>query len=463
MKTCTSRRLTSRTAAIAVHGALLMTIGLSGTASAQGIASPTDLPSVLRRALDVHPSVEAAEAAADAAGAGLRVARAAWLPSFGVEASVTRFQESMLVAPLHRFDPTAVPDFDPTLMRGTLGASWTVFDGGRRGADVDRARALDRAGAAQRREVEADLLARTADAYMTVLAGREVVAAQERRETALEAEVARARQLVTEGAAAPLESLRAEAEWASVRAEGEAARQGLELAVATLARTLDLPVSTLREAVLLTPTIPPGAAPPLLPTDSAAPAALDASPGVRRARLSADAAGAAADAARAAWLPSVEALVGYNLFAGADVSAVAEWQAGVQVRYPLFTGGARSGAAARASAEAERARAEARVVEENTARAADAARTAESEARGRATALEAAVDRFTELARVERLALDEGAGTQSDWLRAEAGLFQARAGLADARFDVLRARIAWARALGLLDLDWIASLTEVSP
>jgi outer membrane protein TolC len=103
------------------------------------------------------------------------------------------------------------------------------------------------------------------------------------------------------------------------------------------------------------------------------------------------------------------------------------------------------------------------VVEEQVAREADAARTAETEARGRADALEAAVDRFAELARVERLALDEGAGTQSDWLRAEAGLFQARAGLADARFDVLRARIAWAQALGLLDLDWIASLTEVTP
>ena len=76
---------------------------------------------------------------------------------------------------------------------------------------------------------------------------------------------------------------------------------------------------------------------------------------------------------------------------------------------------------------------------------------------------EAAVSRFAELARVERLALEEGVGMQSDWLRAEAGLFQARAGLAEARHRVLSARIAWARATGRLDLRGITELLEVAP
>jgi outer membrane protein TolC len=422
-----------------------------------------DLDAVLRRALEVHPSVAAAAAASDAARAGVEIARAAWLPSFTLEGSATRFQEPMLVAPLHGFDPTATPDFDPTLLRGTLGASWTVFDGGRRGAEIARARALEQAGLAGERSAQAELLARTADAYLAVVTGREVVRAQERREAALEAEVARARQLVDEGAAAPLELLRAEAERAQVEAEGEAARQGLELAIATLARTLDVPSEALRGAAFPEPTVPVDPAPALLPTDEATTKALEAAPAVDRAQRAAEAAEAGARAARAAWLPSVRAVAGYNVFAGADVAAVAEWQAGIQVSYPIFTGGARGGAADRAEAEAARARAEARWTEERTARAADAARTAEIEARGRTAALEAAVDRFSELARVERLALDEGAGTQSDWLRAEAGLFQARAGLADARFAVLRARIARAQALGQLDLDWFSTLMEDTP
>ncbi|MBT8403689.1 MAG: TolC family protein, partial [Gemmatimonadetes bacterium] len=176
MRTSTPQTPRAAHAAACLIGALLISAGVPGRAAArvaQDPGTPASLAGVLRRALDVHPSIQAAAAASDAARAGLQVARAAWLPQFGVEGGVTRFQEPMLVAPLHRFDPTAVPDFDPTLMRGTLGASWTVFDGGRRSADVDRARALDGAGRAERRDVEAELLASTADAYLAILSGRE--------------------------------------------------------------------------------------------------------------------------------------------------------------------------------------------------------------------------------------------------------------------------------------------------
>lgn len=424
---------------------------------------PTSLPAAVRRALDVHPSMDAAAAATRAADAGLTAARAAWLPSLGIDGSLTRFQEPMLVAPLHGFDPMAVPDFDATLARGTVGARYTLFDGGRRGADVRGAEASRDAAGAALRDATAALSLRTADAYLAVLSAREVVAAQTRRETALDAEVDRARQLLAEGAAPRLEVLRAEAERASVAADGEAARRRLDLALTTLGRLLDVAPAALRNASLDDPGLPGGLPPDLLPTDTAASAVLDGAPAVVRARSAARAAEAGAAAARSAWLPRVEAQVGYALYAGGSVDAVAEWQAGVQVSYPLFTGGARSGAADRAAAEAARVRAESHVVREEVAQAADAARTAEIEARTRVAALEAAVARYAELARVERLALDEGAGTQSDWLRAEAGLFQARAGLADARNAVLRARLNWGRAVGRLDIEWIDTLLEVTP
>jgi outer membrane protein TolC len=135
----------------------------------------------------------------------------------------------------------------------------------------------------------------------------------------------------------------------------------------------------------------------------------------------------------------------------------------VRVRYPLFTGGARRASVDLATARARAAHARAETVREEVALAADRARTAEDEARARISALEAALTSYDELVRVERLALDEGSGVQSDYLSAVAGLNQARAGLARARRDVLAARVFRARALGRLTLDWIADLTEELP
>lgn len=424
---------------------------------------PTRLSDAAARALRVHPSIEVAGAALRSAEAALSAARAGRLPTVALEGSATRFQEPMLVAPLHGFDPTTVPDFDATLVRGTVAARYTVFDGGRRGSEIARAEAFVGVGDAVRRDTEAELILRTAEAYLLLLSSRDVVAAQSRREAALDAEVSRARQLLNEGAAPRLELLRVEAELASVFADGETSRRRLELARTTLARLLDLDPDLLVELSLETPSIPASAVPALAPTDTALASDLSDAPAVARARSAAAAAEAGLDAARASWLPSIEAQFGYALYAGGGVDPLAEWQAGIQMQYPLFTGGARSGAIERAAADAARARAETRVLEEEIARAADASRTAEVEARGRVATLEAAAARFVELTRVERLALDEGAGTQTDWLRAEAGLFQTRAGLAEARHAVLRARLTWARSVGVLDLDWLDSLLEVTP
>lgn len=437
--------------------------------SAQAPATPpASLADAVARALELHPSMAAAAAATRAAESMLSAARAEWWPELAVEGSAVRFQEPMLVAPLHGFDPTAVPDFDATLVRGTVAARYALFDGGRRGAQVDRAAAGLEAGHAAAADQRAELILRTADAYLALLSAREVVAAQERREEALDAEVSRARQLLDEGAAPRLELLRAEAERATVRAEGESARSRLELARATLARLVEVEPNLLASAVLHPPGMPPTPPPDLEPAalvgaeSEMVPGATPA-PAVARALSAAAAADADVEVARAARLPAIEAQVGYGLYAGARVDPVAEWQAGIQLRYPIFTGGARSSGIERARAEAARAHAEAQVVRDEVAQAADAARTAEVEARGQVAALESAVTRFAELTRVERLALDEGAGTQSDWLRAEAGLFQSRAALANARYAVLRARIRWARVAGRLDLDWIESLPEVTP
>lgn len=454
----------SRRRRMILPGTPALTLSLALVSGIGPLLSPTPataqlrtLQEALERAVEVHPTLARARAAADAAASGVEGARGALFPTLALRGSGIRFQEPMLVAPLHRFDPTTVPDFDETLLQGTLGMDWTLFDGGRRRAGIDAARARAHVTDEGVREAEAVVLQRTAEAYLSVLSARERVAAQERHQTALEAERDRAARLLAEGAAPELELLRAEAELASARAEREAGRQALGLAVTTLGQLLDLPPADV-DAGALTPPPLPGEPPP-----PAGDFLRTAAPTVAAARGQMAAAEAELSAARSAWLPTLSAVGGYNVFAGGGVSPMAEWQGGLQLSYPLFTGGSRGSAVDASRASLRQARARVEEVAEEAALAAEAARAAEQEARARVVALEAAVSRFAELARVERLALEEGVGMQSDWLRAEAGLFEARAGLADARHRVLSARIGWARATGRLDAARINELLEVAP
>ncbi|MDT8340588.1 MAG: TolC family protein [Longimicrobiales bacterium] len=434
-----------------------LAVALAFVAPGTGGAQTLTLSEAAARGLDVHPALARAVAAADAAGAGVRQAAATRYPQLALQGSGTRYQEPMLVAPLHRFDPSRVPDFDETLLQSALSAEWTLFDGGRRGAEGAAAQARSAASAEVVRETEAAVLQRVADAYLAALTAREWVAALQRHRRALEAERDRATRLVEEGAAPELERLRAESELAEAHAEGESGRHSLELALTTLAELLDLPREDFEPDALVSPDLPSDPTPP----DEVDTLRIAAAPSVQVARSGVAEAEAALDRARAAWLPTFSAVGGYTILGGASVSPIAEWRGGLQLSYPLFTGGARRSAVDGSRASLREANARVAEASEEVTLAAARARTAEAEARARLAALTAAVDRFVELARVERLALDEGAGMQSDWLRAEAGLLRARAGLAEARHRVLSARIAWARATGRLTLEWIDQLLEV--
>jgi outer membrane protein TolC len=106
------------------------------------------------------------------------------------------------------------------------------------------------------------------------------------------------------------------------------------------------------------------------------------------------------------------------------------------------------------------ARADLEAARLQTAQEVDQAATAISTADARAAALAAAVAQWEEVARIEGLALEAGAGEQRDLLRAEAGVFQARAGYALALQEAIAARLSLARARGVLDREWIDEWTE---
>jgi outer membrane protein TolC len=243
-------------------------------------------------------------------------------------------------------------------------------------------------------------------------------------------------------------------------AEEVAARSELEVAHHELARLLARPSETVYAAVI-------GAVRVRQEVDTARAALLASAertnPELRRLRLQRDAARAEREAARGSWWPRIQTAGRYIEYAGLETRPQGEWQAGAQLSYALFTGGARAAAVDRAGAELRAANAELAQGQRRIADAVDRARSALAAADARVSALTTAEAQSQEVTRIERLALDAGAGVQLDYLTAEANLFRVRAALTDARAQEVWARVELARVSGELTLDWVEANLENVP
>lgn len=460
-----------RAARFALAGLLGLAVStpVSAQVQRQGDSGSLSLLEAARLALATHPSVAVAAARRDVAEATRREATAAWLPDVVVDADYTRFEEPMLVVPLHAFDLTQRPVFDRDIVQATLASRWTVFDGGERAGGIGRAAALEEGAVADLDDARAGLLVSVTSTYLDILALQETLDAHDRRLDALEVERDRVRLAVREEKLARVEASRVEAALAAGRADRVSAAESLDVAVRDLARLIGdedpdrIEVDALGRAVV--PPVPPPAHPPV-PADSLARADSPRafadslrdhadSPALRRARSEVRAAEAAGRAARGLWFPDLQLASGYVERGALDESYTGEWQVGVQLEYALFTGGARQAAVSRARAERRAAEARLRLVEDETAARIDRAAAALESARARAAALAAAVEARDEVSGIQRLAVEVGAGIVSDYLDAVADLFEARAAEIRARHAILEAEVELARATGTLDLDWL--------
>ncbi len=418
------------------------------------------------RALAAYPTVAVARARADGAAADVGMAKAAWLPRVSLDGSLNRFQEPMVVAPLHGFDPRNPPLFDQTLIQSGLTLNWTLFDFGGRTARVRAQRALAGAADAALSGTELQLIARVVTGYLRVLTARDLVAAQDQRLAALAAAAARTRQLMAEGKAARLDGLRVDAEARRAEADRIASASQLDVAEHDLAQLVQLPYQTVHTAPLAALRL----ADTTLATDTAGAVraalvarAREASAELLEAEQRARAADATRDVARATWFPELRvagAYVDRGRWAG---DFAAEWQLGVTLSYPLFTGGGRVSAVRRAAADGRAAAEQLRAVGLMVEQGVDQALAALRQAHARVAALQSAVEQSAEVARIERLSLEVGSGTQTDYLAAEANLLSARAGLIEARHAEIGARVELARISGELSRDWLGRIVEPVP
>jgi outer membrane protein len=425
-----------------------------------GQASAQDQRLTLQRAvemgLDTHPQIGAAQDSRLGAEAGLGQAKSRWWPTLQFDGNLTTFQLPMLVNPIHEVSTTAFI-FDNTLIQSQTRLDFTLFDGGGRTARIAQARAGLEEAEAGAEVAEDEVIERVTDAYLRALAAAAIDSAQGLRLDVLAAEQRRVELFLEQGRAAEVELLRIRAALAEARAERVTTMKDAENASRELARLIgiDAPAAAPgRLTGVVTPTEPPE------DRTSLSARALTANPQIRRAQNAVAAEEAGRRAAKSMWLPSLHvggALLTYGSTAG---NFSAEWNAGVAVSYPLFTGFERSNRVAQANAQADRAANELRLLELDVESLVDRAIAAVEESDARVDALTQAVTHLTEVSRIERLALDVGTGVQTEFLRAEADLYQARANLVRASHNAAAARVALARAVGELSLDWLRTHLE---
>ncbi len=418
------------------------------------------LPEAVERALSRFPAVEAARSRQQEAEEALGEARAAHRPRGRVTGSATQYQEPMVVTPIHGFGPGLFPQFDDTLGQATFTVSYTLLDnGGIEAQERTAGSQLEGAGAAVS-SAEQLLARRVAAAYLLVLGQSQVLAAHDHRLDALRAELSRVQQRLDVGRAAKVEILRAEAALANAEAERVRLTSAIDNSERELARLLDAPLDETR-AERLVP-VRMESSPPA--REELAAAGIEASPAVAQARSQVATAEAGIALARSIIRPDLRAVGNYNEWTSSQGDFTGEWNVALQLTVPLFDGGVARRRIARAEAGVVTAQEQVRLAEIQVREDVDRAAAAAEEAEARIASLTKAEERFAEVVRVQKLMLDEGAGTQIDYLNAEADLLGARASLAEARHAAALARVDLARAAGLLTPEWLRqNLIDVNP
>lgn len=418
--------------------------------------SQLTLVTAVRRALERQPSVAAAREAHDAARASVGEARAPLFPRVLAGFSTTESKIGTLVYPLSGLDPRNPPVFNTTVSQGSIVLSYTLFDFGGRTSQVERAQAEERRAEAALDATSAALVSRVANAYLRVLTTRDVLEAQEHRRAAVQAEATRIARLEAQGKAAHVEVLRLAAEAAGARADEVGARSQLDVAERDLAQLVALRLDSggVRVApVRLTDTTVADRA-TLVATAQAN------SPEVIEARRAAEAARAGVGVARASLLPQLQLSAAY-VENGYELTGFRPfWNAGLQLSYPIFSGGSRVNAIRRTEATARAAGEELRAAQQASEQGVDAALAAVTAARATVAALETAVVQSEEVRRIRLLSLRVGSGTETDYLDAEAALLSQRANLAQARNAEIAARVELARVTGVLALEWLTTIVE---
>jgi outer membrane protein TolC len=439
---------------------LLLILTVPAMAQEQAVTTQLSLSRAVERALKVFPSIQASKANAEEAQAALGEATAARFPSFRLSGSAIRYEEPSPVSPIHGFSPGRIPQFDETLFQGGVGLNYVLIDGGGREAQIRRARSQTGSADAELDATNQALVARVVTTYLEVLGKQLVLEAHDHRLIALQSELSRVQKRYDAGRAARVDVLRVQAALANAQAERVKDAEAWDRAQRDLARLIGASVEEIKASSLIPVAL---ADPSLASRDQLKEEALRSSPALRQARQRLASAQAGVEVARSTRWPELDLVGNYLYFNSGLSDDTTEWQAGAQLSYIIFNGNARAKAIERARAAGRNAGEQLRLAEIQVEQDVDRAFSGIEEARARVESLETAVARFEEVVRIEKLLRETGAGTETDYLDAEADLLTAAASLVEARHGEIAARAELARVIGQLNLPWFVKTVGDRP
>ncbi|MGD1072566.1 MAG: TolC family protein, partial [Bryobacteraceae bacterium] len=224
---------------------------LAAVLSAQQAPAPVALTlgQAVESALKNYPSIRVSEEQMNAAAAGIRLARTAYLPRIEVLAQANRATRNNVFGML--LPQSVIPSMSgPVLGTNNFGTawgsavgtlvSWEPFDFGLRRAGVDRATAARTQYEASLKRTQFDITVAAADAYVTLIAAQETVRAAQAGVDRAEALVQTISALVNAQLRPGADASRAQAELAAARTQLIQAQQAVAVARADLSQFVGL-------------------------------------------------------------------------------------------------------------------------------------------------------------------------------------------------------------------------------
>jgi outer membrane protein len=412
---------------------------------------PISLDEAIRLARQNAPAAVQARGQVRASNSAVRSAYGAFLPNFNVTMGQSESRG-------RRQGPTGtlVDYVAPRSYSTGFNSSITLFEGGRRFAELSQSRAEVAAAEANEVAQRFDISLQVKREYYTILAARESEAAARSQLEQAEAQLRAATARVRAGVATMSDSLRSVIQVGNARLALLTAQNGVREASAALSRLVGTPfLVTANPADTLDLPIGPGAREASV--DSAALRQLaEQGPAVRQAEANFRAARAGVRAARAAYLPSIDlsyrrAGSGFDPYYGIGGGSLAyanTWSLGLSL--PVFNNFAREDQIVRANVQEDVAEAQLRdarlLARQNLIQQLGALRTAEE----RIAIQQASVAAAQEDLRVQQQRYNLGASTLLDLLTSQTTLNNARAALIQARQDY---RVAGAQVEALIGRD----------
>jgi outer membrane protein len=330
--------------------------------------TPLKVDEAVALALAHAPRLQQLDAYRSAAEAGISQARADEKPHIDVSAGYTRYSdvpEFVVSVPGETGGGVLFPNI-PNNARARVGASYSLYNGGRTGGLVDAARGERDSAEGLLEAARGDLVLETRRGYWSLVTAEEKVRVLTENLKAFDAHLTDARNRERFGLAAKNEVLAIEVERDRAELNRLRAETSSRLARANLARLLGLPSGeSIEPAETLVPL-----APSAENADALVAQALENRPEVSALEARVAAAAARVRVEKSAILPQVSLGAGY-LVAHPNPRYLPplpewndNWELGVSLGWSVFDGGKASAGEARARAQADAARAELTDIEE---------------------------------------------------------------------------------------------------